>query len=156
MTELKNPFTRQHDFNCFGCSPDNSNGLHLQFAAEGDKVICEWAVPAGFEGWPGVVHGGITATMMDEIAGWYIFAILGVACMTVNLNIHYEKPLYSRNGKIRAEAVCIERHKRIAKIRVDVSNSDGSLAAWGELKYYCLTEEESKSKMNFPGKEAFR
>jgi len=155
MAILKNPFTRQSDFNCFGCSPDNGNGLHLNFTIEDDSVVCEWQPEEHFEGWKGVVHGGITATIMDEIAGWYIFSVLGVACMTMNMNIRYEKPLYSRMGKIKAVAVCIEKNRRIATIRVDIYNADGSLAATGELKYYCFTEEESKQKMNFPGKEAF-
>jgi acyl-coenzyme A thioesterase PaaI-like protein len=55
---------------CFVCGLSNPNGLHLRFydTAPGEVTV-EHTVPEHFQGYPGVVHGGIVAAMLDEVAG---------------------------------------------------------------------------------------
>lgn len=55
---------------CFACGLENPGGLRLKFyeTAPGE-VTSEFVVPEKFQGYPGVVHGGIVAAMLDEIAG---------------------------------------------------------------------------------------
>ena len=54
---------------CFVCGLDNPHGLQLTFFAQaGGEVVAEITVPARFQGYPGVVHGGIVAAMLDEVA----------------------------------------------------------------------------------------
>lgn len=55
---------------CFVCGVNNPNGLHLRFydTAPGEVTV-EHTVPEYFQGYPGVVHGGIVAAMLDEVAG---------------------------------------------------------------------------------------
>ena len=46
---------------------ENEIGLKLQFYADGEGgVLGEYSVPKQFEGYPGIAHGGIVATMLDE------------------------------------------------------------------------------------------
>jgi acyl-coenzyme A thioesterase PaaI-like protein len=55
---------------CFVCGLKNPYGLHLKFYRTGtDEVTTEYTVPKHFEGYPGVVHGGIVAAMLDEVVG---------------------------------------------------------------------------------------
>ncbi len=55
---------------CFVCGLANSFGLHLRFYnTEPGKVVAEYTVPEQYQGYPGVVHGGIVAAMLDETAG---------------------------------------------------------------------------------------
>jgi len=55
---------------CFVCGLANPDGLQLRFYKTGpDEVTAEYTVPARFQGYPGVVHGGIIASMLDEITG---------------------------------------------------------------------------------------
>jgi len=55
---------------CFVCGVENPNGLHLVFKQTGPgEVSADYIVPEQFEGYPGVVHGGIVAAMLDEISG---------------------------------------------------------------------------------------
>ena len=55
---------------CFVCGIENPNGLHLVFRQSlPGEVIADVTVPDHFEGYPGVVHGGIVAAMLDEISG---------------------------------------------------------------------------------------
>lgn len=54
--------------NCFGCGADNPDGLHLRFERRDDGSAASQAeVSSAYQGEPGVVHGGIQATLLDEI-----------------------------------------------------------------------------------------
>ncbi len=55
---------------CFVCGLENPYGLHLKFFETGPgEVTAEYTVPEQYQGYPGVVHGGIVAAMLDEVAG---------------------------------------------------------------------------------------
>ena len=55
---------------CFVCGLSNAFGLQLRFdiTAPGE-VTSLFTVPERYQGFPGVVHGGIVAAMLDETAG---------------------------------------------------------------------------------------
>jgi len=55
---------------CFVCGLANPFGLHLRFYDTGPgEVTAEIIIPNHYQGYPGVVHGGIVAAMLDEAAG---------------------------------------------------------------------------------------
>jgi acyl-coenzyme A thioesterase PaaI-like protein len=55
---------------CFACGLTNSIGLKLRFYETGpDEVTAECTIPERYQGYPGVVHGGIVTAMLDEISG---------------------------------------------------------------------------------------
>ncbi len=55
---------------CFVCGVENTHGLHLVFKQTGPgEVSADFTAPEHFQGYPGVVHGGIVAAMLDEISG---------------------------------------------------------------------------------------
>jgi len=55
---------------CFVCGVENPAGLKLKFYESGPgEVTAECVVPQKYQGYPGVVHGGIVAAMLDEVAG---------------------------------------------------------------------------------------
>lgn len=56
--------------NCFICGVENPVGLHLHFyEIEAGVVEAKYIAPEHFEGFPGVLHGGIVAAIIDEISG---------------------------------------------------------------------------------------
>jgi len=56
--------------NCFICGVENPVGLHLNFyLVEPGVVEAEYTAPPHFEGYPGVLHGGIIASILDETSG---------------------------------------------------------------------------------------
>ncbi len=55
---------------CFVCGRKNPFGLHLEFyETDPGKVVVDYTVPEQFQGYPGVVHGGVVAAMLDEVTG---------------------------------------------------------------------------------------
>lgn len=53
--------------NCFGCGADNPSGLRLELELQGDQLTTEFMPERQHEGWPGIVHGGVIATILYEI-----------------------------------------------------------------------------------------
>ncbi len=66
MTRIKQPGSRM----CFVCGVENPVGLHLHFYQVAPGVIeSAYTAPEHFQGYPGVLHGGIVATILDETSG---------------------------------------------------------------------------------------
>src|SRR2546428_9835161 len=54
---------------CFACGGRNERGLRLVFRREGDRIRADFTPNLGHQGFPGVLHGGIIATLLDETMG---------------------------------------------------------------------------------------
>ena len=80
---------------CFGCGPANPIGLHLDFyVAEDQSVVCMPVVAANFEGPPGLLHGGIIATLLDEAMSKAV-RVRGLTAMTRKMDVEYLRPVPS-------------------------------------------------------------
>jgi len=55
---------------CFICGMENPVGLHLHiYDTAPGEVESAYIAPEHFQGYPGVLHGGIVAAIIDEISG---------------------------------------------------------------------------------------
>ena len=50
---------------CFGCGKDNHFGLQINSYWEGDEAVCIWNSEEKYQGWKGIMNGGILATLID-------------------------------------------------------------------------------------------
>ena len=82
----------EFDGRCFGCGPLNEEGLQMTFLPEGDVSVTEFEVPARYQSWKGVVHGGMVALMLDEAVGWAAWH-RGHPGVTGKLEVRYRLPL---------------------------------------------------------------
>jgi uncharacterized protein (TIGR00369 family) len=80
------------DGHCFGCGPLNPDGLRLTFAPGPEGSVAEYTVPARFQSWAGMTHGGIMALMLDEAVGWAAWHS-GHPGVTGRLQVSYRRPL---------------------------------------------------------------
>jgi acyl-coenzyme A thioesterase PaaI-like protein len=81
-----------YDGTCFGCGERNPNGLKMRFLDQGRESVCEYAVPAEYQSWQGMVHGGLIALMLDEAVGWAGWHA-GHPGLTGKLEVRYRLPL---------------------------------------------------------------
>jgi uncharacterized protein (TIGR00369 family) len=79
---------------CFGCSPINSSGLRMTFYTDGEALYSWLKVPAHLSGWKDLVHGGVIATILDEIMGWSAIYLLKTLTLTKSISIDFLKPVY--------------------------------------------------------------
>ena len=148
MRKIKNPWLHRVGYNCFGCAPDNPIGLHMEFFEEGEQVICFWRPQEHFEGWVGVLHGGIVSTLVDETAGWVVTRKLQAAGMTSRLNMRFHKAIMSNEVQLTIKAHLVEQRRNIATIEATVENAHGEVCAEGEAIYFVLSDEKS-AEMGF-------
>ncbi len=154
---VRNPYAGMDEYNCFGCDPHNTAGLRLEFFLEGDAVTSLWTPRRELEGYPGVIHGGIQATLADEIGGWYVHVVLGTAGMTRNLEITYHEPARSEDAPFRLVARADEAagNGRNVVIDVTISGAGGTLFSTSRVTYAVFSEGVAKKRLHFPGRDAF-
>ncbi len=51
---------------CFVCGQRNPYGLHMVFRLEKDSVVSDFQPLPEHQGFPGIIHGGIVAAVLDE------------------------------------------------------------------------------------------
>lgn len=82
---------------CFVCGVKNDAGLQMQFYETDEspvRVFASYTVPARYQGYPGIVHGGIIAAMLDEVISRTIFrGDPPRLVVTAQLNVRYRKPV---------------------------------------------------------------
>jgi uncharacterized protein (TIGR00369 family) len=152
---IKNPFHKLEGYNCFGCSPDNEMGLQMHFRLEDDEVLCDWEPGQHLQGWVGVLHGGIQATLMDEIASWYVLVKLQTAGVTSKMEVKLLKPVKMDKAPFRLRARLQEMIRNVAVIHVELFMNDGTLGAEALMYYYTYPPDIARKKLYYPGIEHF-
>lgn len=112
-----------HHPGCYGCGPENRTGLQLvAYAADPDAVTAEHVFPARFVGAPGVVHGGATAALLDDLFGRLLVRVLTLA-VTTDLQVRYRRAVHTEVPcQLRAEL--IERDARDVRMRAELRQHD--------------------------------
>jgi len=82
---------------CFVCGGQNTHGLKARFFYDGKHAIAELTATEAFEGYKGIFHGGIVASLLDEVM---IKAILArdVYAVTAEMTVRYRLPI--RTGEL--------------------------------------------------------
>jgi uncharacterized protein (TIGR00369 family) len=114
---------------CFVCGRNNPVGLNLQFFDNGkDEVFSDYTVAARYQSYPGIVHGGILASMLDEVVGRV--AIIGDHhhfMVSVKLQVLYRHPVPVETPlKIRGQIVRLRG--RLGKAQGEIILPDGKVA----------------------------
>jgi uncharacterized protein (TIGR00369 family) len=155
MREVNNPYKGLEGYLCFGCCPENEFGLRLKFIEKEDYLESEWEPAAYFQGYKNILHGGIQASLLDEIGGWAVYVKLGSAGVTSHLVVKYKKPVRVDEGKLKLRAKITKFERRIATIEAELISSKGISCAEAVIEYYVLPEEKAKRDFHYPGKEKF-
>jgi len=152
---IKNPFYQLEGYNCFGCSPGNKLGLRMEFRTEGDEIHCTWQPEDHLQGWVGILHGGIQATLMDEIASWLVFVKLRTAGVTSKMEVKLIKPVRMDKAPFLIKAHLQEMQKNVAIIKVELFMNDGTLGAESLMHYFTYPQHIAKERLFYPGIEHF-
>ena len=155
MKKIINPWVDLIDegYNCFACAPNNPYGLKMEFWEDGDDIVSYWTPGDNYQGWLKTLHGGIQATLIDEMGGWVVARKLQTSGMTTNLNVRYRRPISTgENVTIEARARIREQKKMFVIIDVTLSVK-GRVCSEAELTYYCFSNEKATEEFHFRGCE---
>ncbi len=95
IREVENSFLDFPGNNCFACHPNNNHGLKLQFFADDEKneVFTSIKPELHFNGFPGILHGGVQCALVDEVAYWAMFDSIKKIGLTAKIDLSYLKPV---------------------------------------------------------------
>jgi len=154
MRKIKNPYNLSEN-RCFACSDTNPIGLKLSFEESENFMHASWEPSEYYQGYKNVLHGGIIATLLDEIGAWCVNVKTGTAGVTAVLNVKYLKPVFITKGKVSMKAEIIERKERNVMLRCYLFDGAGTLCAQAETDFFIYPEDIARRRLNFPGKESF-
>jgi len=140
--ERKEPdqgLSRLDDYDyCFACGVNNPIGLHMevQYAPESARTCI--TLPRQFEGWKDIIHGGIVATLLDEIMAHAVLHHVGDA-VTTALTVSYRSAL-KVDQQVEIIGRVKERNKRSVVAEAEMRSTDGAkLLAKAESRFILLS-----------------
>ena len=126
------PTKQPNSHMCFICGMENPVGLHLHiYETEAGVVETTYYAPDHFQGYPGVLHGGIVGAIIDEIAGR---THMGSDPMnprfmfTAKLEVKYRKNVPA-GEPLRLVGRAVKDNGRIATARGELFGPGGDLLA---------------------------
>jgi len=125
------------DHNCFACGEGNPKGMHLEIELGDAAARTTWTPDADDVGWSDRVHGGLIATLLDEVMAWAPSSFDSWA-VTAELTTRFRSPAMPGEPLV-ADARVVERRRRIYRVRGEVHGADGRLVAEAEGRYLGAT-----------------
>ncbi|MDY6838244.1 MAG: PaaI family thioesterase [Thermodesulfobacteriota bacterium] len=103
-----------------------------------NKAISRLSLKREFQGWKDIVHGGVVATVLDEIMAHAVMHYVGKA-VTTFLQITYREPL-PVGQEIQAEGYVIQKKSRGAVARGEIRGvENGTVIATAESRLVFLS-----------------
>jgi len=120
------------DKNCFVCGEENRGGLQLRFEIDREwrRIRTEFVPTRMYQGFSGVVHGGIISTVLDEAMTKLAFS-LGLDAVTGKLTVRFKNPLMV-GERIVATGEILKESGRSVEARAEAVKDDGTVVAVAE------------------------
>ena len=132
---------------CFGCGVVNDRGLKIRSFAEGDDAcVCTWRPEGHHAAFPGVLNGGICATLLDchsnWTAAWHLMRKGGAASppctVTAELSVKLRRPTpMDADLVIRSRVVESDQHRATVEGQIE---ANGEVTATGRGVFVAVRE----------------
>lgn len=129
---------------CFICGMDNPISLRAPFYnMEDGSVMTLFSYNESHQSFPERVHGGLAATMLDELGLRALWAkgkedIFGV---TMSLTVKYRKPV-PYNEPLIGKGIVLRETSQFATIKTEIFDNRGCLLVNGEVSYIKLEPQK--------------
>jgi uncharacterized protein (TIGR00369 family) len=125
---------------CFGCGGDNHGGMRLTFEQDNQKrrIVGRFVLGERYQGGGGMAHGGIIATLLDEVMG-KVCRFREARAVTAELKVEYLKPV-SVSEEIIVEGWETEEKGRNLFHSGEIRNASGVVLARGRGRFVVLGE----------------
>jgi acyl-coenzyme A thioesterase PaaI-like protein len=125
------PIPNSEQQTCFGCGAHNPHGLKMQFFTDGRQVYSFMQVPPAMTGWDQTVHGGVLSTMLDEIMGWAVIALLKKIGMTRSITVDFIQSVNTEEKLTIVGGIQETPSERSALVTGAIYKADDSLCVKG-------------------------
>ena len=149
MKRIINPLRGMEGYRCFGCDPRSEQGLRMEFYEDGDRIVSRWKPRPEFQGWVDTLHGGIQATLADEISSWVVFRKFQTSGVTSRMEVRYLKPIHTSEDHITLQATVVRQRRNIVDIEVKIFNSQDQLCTEALCIYFLFPKEKAHEEFHF-------
>jgi acyl-coenzyme A thioesterase PaaI-like protein len=132
---------------CFVCGRDNPRGLKIKvtYFPEDMAAETEVALPREFQGWAEVIHGGILATLLDEMMAHAVWNFAGPG-LTLSLEVRFHHPLKPGEAiRVRGVLTSVNGSRRTAEAEITRSRDHRKIASAKSL--FLLLEDRTGEKV---------
>lgn len=120
---------------CFVCGLDNPRGLALRFESDGaGKAVARTTFSSEYQGYPGIVHGGILSTVLDEVGGRASMKQMRpeVVLVTGKLTVHFRKPVKVGQSVV-IEGEVVKDYGKVVETKATIKSESGDLLVEAEI-----------------------
>lgn len=149
MKKIINPWRGMEGYRCFGCDPHSPEGLRMEFYEEGEEVVSRWQPRPEFQGWVDTLHGGIQATLADEISSWVVFRKFQTSGVTSRMEVRYHRPIRTSDPYIDLRARVVSQRRNLVEIAVCISDCHGALCTEATCLYFLFPKDRARSEFHF-------
>jgi acyl-coenzyme A thioesterase PaaI-like protein len=126
---------------CFVCGETNSIGLGLTFHSDGDHVSTEFTPDERHQGYPGLFHGGLLYTILDEVTGRAAY-LRQAWVFSGKVEIRYHQPAYI-GQKLLFNSEIVSERSRAFELKGEARRaSDNQLVASMSGLFFRLSEQQ--------------
>jgi acyl-coenzyme A thioesterase PaaI-like protein len=112
---------------CFACGSGNPIGLKLEFRFDGDEYLTTLEARPEYQGWTGVMHGGLLATAFDEVMARLLLE-KDISAVTGRLSIRYHKPV-SIGERLEIRGRIAKHRSPVIQTTAEATRADGTVVA---------------------------
>jgi uncharacterized protein (TIGR00369 family) len=124
-----------HTHSCFVCGEANPLGLKLRFEADGALVRARFTPCAEHIGFKQVIHGGLLATVLDEIMVWACAVRTRRFAFCADLNVRFLQSARPGEELLVTGELVANRRDRIYEAKASVANAQGRVLTEAAGKY---------------------
>ncbi len=132
-----------HTHSCFVCGDSNPQGLNLRSETDGKIVRAHFAFRGEHVGFQQTIHGGLTATLLDEIMTWACAVRTRRFAYCAELNVRYLQPARPHQPIVATAELVADRRGRLFEARAEMRDEAGVALATATGKYLPLKAAEA-------------
>jgi len=118
---------------CFFCGPA-TGGLCLELQYADETAFCEFTAHENFQGYDGMLHGGIVTGILDEVMWWTLFVNTKTICATSKIEAEFKRPILC-NNTYRASGKLLSSAHNVYYLSGIIEDTSGHLCVRGKASF---------------------
>lgn len=129
---------------CFVCGEANPRGLNARSWIVGDRIELPFDAPSDLVGWNEVLHGGIIATVLDEVMTWSAIVASERPCFAAEFSVRLRTPLPPERSCL-AVASTARHRRRVLDTEAELQGEDGTVYATATGRYMAMPRQHASA-----------
>ena len=136
-----------HTHSCFVCGEANPLGLKLRFETDGRVVRTRFVPQADHMGFKDVIHGGLLATVLDEIMVWACAVQTRQFAFCAEMSVRFRRSAKPQDALLVTGELVANRHGKVFDAKASVTNAGGEILAEATGKYMPIRNPDLPSML---------